>query len=207
MCKPKTQHNPQSWLCAFQNCTYSVTCNWYFGQTNRYVNECFIWLSNLRSSRGEMLPNCFLLKQTIEFEAFFQCQWWLAFKQHNTNQKTHANQFSGADFRQILQLTCGLPSYLPTATHLGYFYSFLAWQLGLPLIHSLIVTQFADLPLIFEEMPLFLLIFAIHYHSCRLRCCETWALQINFESRSHHSKPWTTFPRVGGRMRERMSER
>ena len=24
MCKPATQNNPQSWLCAFQNCTYFV---------------------------------------------------------------------------------------------------------------------------------------------------------------------------------------
>ena len=28
-------------------------------------------------------------------------------------------------------------TYLPAATHLGYFHPFLAWQVGLPLIHSL----------------------------------------------------------------------
>ena len=27
MCKPTTQNNPQSWLCAYQNCTYYLFCN------------------------------------------------------------------------------------------------------------------------------------------------------------------------------------
>ena len=37
---------------------------------------------------------------------------------------------------------------------------------------SLIVTHFADLPLIFTEMPLILMIFARHFHSYRLSGCE-----------------------------------
>ena len=38
--------------------------------------------------------------------------------------------------------------------------------------HSLIVTHSEDLPLIFEEMPLILMIFATHFHAYRLRGCE-----------------------------------
>ena len=38
--------------------------------------------------------------------------------------------------------------------------------------HSLFVAHFADLPSIFEEMPLSLIIFATYFHSYKLRGCE-----------------------------------
>ena len=49
--------------------------------------KCFLWVTNVETIHGEVLPNCFLPthRPTIEVEAFLQ--WWLAFKQHNTNQK------------------------------------------------------------------------------------------------------------------------
>ena len=46
--------------------------------------------------------------------------------------------------------------YLPTATHLGYFYSFVT--------HSLIVTHFLDWPLFLEKLPLILMSFSTHFH-------------------------------------------
>ena len=64
-------------------------------QQNRWVCKCFIWVTNLGTIHGKVLPNCFLPRQTIKVEALFQ--WWLTSKQHNTkptktNQKTRANQ-------------------------------------------------------------------------------------------------------------------
>ena len=68
--------------------------------------------------------------------------------------------------------------------------------MGLPLIHSLthIVTHYhyADLPLIiFEKMPLNLMIFATHFHSYRLRGCEIWAHPeyLGFQI-THFEKIW-----------------
>ena len=72
----------------------------------------------------------------------------------------------------LLELTKSPCAYLPTATHLGYFYSFIFDLTSEFATHSLIVTHSADLPLIFEEMPLILMIFATHFHSYRLRGCE-----------------------------------
>ena len=45
-----------------------------------------MWMLHIH---GEVLPNYFFSRQTIKFGAFFQ--WWSAFKQHTTNQKTHTN--------------------------------------------------------------------------------------------------------------------
>ena len=63
-------------------------------------------LANLGTIYGELLPYCFLLRQTIKVEAFFQ--WWLAFKQHNTNLHQPKNTHHRADFRKMLQFTCEL---------------------------------------------------------------------------------------------------
>ena len=70
----------------------------------KQVYRCFVWVTNLEAIHGEVLPNCFLPRQTIKIEILFQ--WWLAFKQHNTkptntNQKTRANQL-------ILDQICSL---------------------------------------------------------------------------------------------------
>ena len=40
---------------------------------------------------------------------------------------------------------------------------------------SLIVTYFANLPLIFEKLPLVLIIVATHFHSYSVSGCEIWA--------------------------------
>ena len=51
----------------------------------------------------EVLPNCFLPRQTIKVEAF--SQWWLAFKPLNTTQNRPNNPCKPAEFRQ----NCRLP--------------------------------------------------------------------------------------------------
>ena len=52
------------------------------------------------NSSWEVRPYCFWTRQTIKVEAFFQ--WWLAFRQHKTNQKTHAHQLISDRFCSLL---------------------------------------------------------------------------------------------------------
>mgnify|MGYP001793965336 CR=1 FL=1 len=69
---------------------------------SKKVCKSFIWVTNLGTIHGEVLPNCCCLpRQTIKVNAF--SQWWLAFKQQNTNstktnQKTHVDQLISDKF-------------------------------------------------------------------------------------------------------------
>ena len=67
-------------------------------------------------------------------------------------------------------------AYLPTGVF-GVFIIIFG-QNSRFITHSLIVTHFADLPLIFEKLPFNLTIFATHFHSYRLRGSESWLPRI-----------------------------
>ena len=48
--------------------------------------------------------------------------------------------------------------------------------------HCIIVTHLPDFPLIFEEVPLILMIVATHFHSYRLKGCEFSAPHNDWDS-------------------------
>ena len=71
----------------------------------KQVCKCFIWVTNFGTIHGEVLPNCFLPRQTIKVEAFFQ--WWRAFKRHKTIQKTlTTNQLITTKFCSLPMVFC-----------------------------------------------------------------------------------------------------
>ena len=59
------------------------------------VCKCFIGLTNLGTIHGEVLPNCFLPKQIIKVEAFFNGDMPSNNTQPTkTDHKTHTNQLT-----------------------------------------------------------------------------------------------------------------
>ena len=60
------------------------------------VCKCFIWMTNLRTIHWEILPNCFLRRQTIKVEAFFSIVTRLRTTQLKTNQHQKNLRFTCA---------------------------------------------------------------------------------------------------------------
>ena len=101
--------SPICWVWVGGDCLPLREEEWrHFSPTlNIQVCKCDtrIWVINIGTTHGEVLPSLFLSRQTIIIEAIFQ--WWSAFKHRNTkptkiDQKTHANQL-------ILGNFCSLP--------------------------------------------------------------------------------------------------
>ena len=106
--------------------------------------------------------DCNLTSAMIAVEVYSVSPFFVAFAGIQSNLQVH---------------TCQLPHIW------GIF--FLIFGLNSQFVtHSLIVTHFTDLSLIFEEMPLILMTFATHFHSYRLRGCEFGLPRINLRSRS-----------------------
>ena len=82
----------------------------------KQVCRCFIWVTDLGTIHVEVLPNCFLPRQTIKVEAFYNGGLF----PKNITQSQPKISYKPADFRQILQYTCAV--YLLERDHLTTFH-------------------------------------------------------------------------------------
>ena len=128
---------------------------------NRYVNASHEW-PILEQLIGKCCPIVSCLDRPSKMRHFWMIVTCLQTTRHRNNQKTHAYQL-------ILEKFCSL-------------------LVGFSL--SCVATNFADLPLTFEKLPLVLMDFATHFHSTDWGAVKFGLSRIFGTKFTHFGKLW-----------------